>query len=66
MKRDEFKFINVVWAALLAFASLAYLSLLASYIPSRYALPVNFMLVPLLFGFAGYLLMQGTWMVKLI
>lgn len=55
------------FAALLAltFVSLEYLLLYAGLMPDRHALMVNIVLVPLLFGCAGFFLLKATLPVKL-
>lgn len=58
--------INVVSLLLLAAASVAYLILVAGYVPDKHALLINFMLVPLLFGIAGFFLLKGGLLIKLI
>ena len=59
-------FINAVSLLLLAAASVAYLILVAGYVPDKYALLINVMLVPLLFGIAGFFLLKGGLLIKLI
>ena len=53
-------FINAVSLLLLTAASVAYLILVAGYVPDQHALLINVMLVPLLFGIAGFFLLKGT------
>jgi hypothetical protein len=59
-------FINTVSLLLLAIASLAYLLLIAGHVPDKHALAINFMLVPLLFGCAGFFLFKGALPTKLL
>lgn len=59
-------FINAVSLLLLAVASVAYLILVAEYVPDKHALLINVMLVPLLFGIAGFFLLKGGLPIKLI
>ena len=59
-------FINAVSLLLLAAASVAYLILVARYVPDKHALLINVMLVPLLFGIAGFFLLKGGLPIKLI
>ena len=59
-------FINAVSLLLLAIASVAYLILVAGHVPDKHALVINFMLVPLLFGIAGFFLLKGGLPIKLI
>lgn len=57
---------NAVSLFLLAITSVAYLVLLAGHVPDKYALVINFMLVPLLFGIAGFFLLKGELQLKLV
>ena len=59
-------FINAISLLFLALASLAYFLLIAGHVPHKYALVINFMLVPLLFGCAGFFLFKGPLPIKLI
>lgn len=58
--------LNTVSIIVLTLASLAYLLLLAGYVPDKYALVINFMLVPLLFGCLGFFLLRGVLPIKLL
>lgn len=59
-------FINAVSLLLLAAASVAYFILFAGYVPGKHKLLINLMLVPLLFGIAGFFLLKGGLLIKLI
>ena len=59
-------FINTVSLLFFAAASVAYLILVAGYVPDKHALLINVMLVSLLFGIAGFFLFKGRLLIKLI
>jgi hypothetical protein len=59
-------FINAVLLLFLVLASLAYLLFIANYVPDKYALVINFMLVPLLFGCVGFVLFKEVLPIKLL
>ena len=57
--------VNGVRILVLAFLSLEYFVLFGERMPERYALTINIMLVPLVFGIAGFFLLKGRLPVKL-
>jgi hypothetical protein len=64
MRADYSKLFIAASMFLLVLASLAYFSFLARFVPDRHALAINFMLMPLVLGCAGYFLIRAALPVK--